>query len=271
MGSHCPGPLENMELFKILFLVSSIAGAPQSSFPRIDVARFVEKAQKENYLTDTRVKVAINSKSPSSVAALAYVNSVVKEGLCGKAAEAYIKSILNGGSKEAAVGEASRAYITAFNSGERYEKGGACEAAERAWKDTRASAGKDHVLEATLAFIKKWPGVEDGNPCAVAGTDYVKEILAGNSHNDATSAAMRGFIKAFKERANKGATLYDEACHKASRAFFDAVPHKSDPIIGAGFTAFSDKLLLEMEWCMILSVWKPWKHLLTPTLLVMIS
>jgi len=234
--------LENMELFKILFLVSSIAGAPQSSFPRIDVARFVEKAQKENYLTDTRVKVAINSKSPSSVAALAYVNSVVKEGLCGKAAEAYIKSILNGGSKEAAVGEASRAYITAFNSGERYEKGGACEAAERAWKDARASAGKDHVLEATLAFIKKWPGVEDGNPCAVAGTDYVKEILAGNSHNDATSAAMRGFIKAFKERANKGATLYDEACHKASRAFFDAVPHKSDPIIGAGFTAFSDKL-----------------------------
>jgi len=231
-----------MELFKILFLVSSVAGAPQSSFPRIDVARFVEKAQKENYLTDTRVKVAINSKSPSSVAALAYVNSVGKEGLCGKAAEAYIKSILNGGSKEAAVGEATRAYITAFNSGERYKKGGACEAAERAWKDARASAGKDHVLEATLAFIKNWPGVEDGNPCAVAGTDYVKEILAGKSHNDATSSAMRGFIKAFKQRADKGATLNDEACHKASRAFFDAVPSKSDPVIGAGFAAFSDKL-----------------------------
>merc|ERR1712156_275583 len=172
----------------------------------------------------------------------AYVNSVVKEGLCGKAAEAYIKSILNEGSKEAAVGEATRAYITAFNSGERYEKGGACEAAERAWKDARPSVGKDHVLEATLAFIKKWPGVEDGNPCAVAGTDYVKDILAGNSHDDATSAAMRAFIRAFKQRANKGATLNDEACHKASRAFFDAVPQKSDPIIGAGFTAFSDKL-----------------------------
>merc|ERR1712177_60518 len=143
-SSHCPDTLENMKLFKILFLVSSIAGAPQSSFPRIDVARFVEKAQKENYLTDTRVKVAINSKSPSSVAALAYVNSVVEEGLCGKAAEAYIKSILNGGGKEDAVGEATRAYITAFNSGERYKKGGACEAAERAWKDARASAWKDH-------------------------------------------------------------------------------------------------------------------------------
>merc|ERR1712079_793015 len=198
-----------------------IACAPQSSFPRIDVARFVENVQKESYPTDSRVKVAISSKSPSSAAALAYVNSVVKEGLCGKAAEAYIKSILNEGSKEAAVGEATRAYITAFNSGERYKKGGACEAAERAWKDARASAGKDHVLEATLAFIKKWPGVEDGNPCAVAGTDYVKEILAGNSHDDATSAAMRAFIRAFKQRANKGATLNDEACHKASRAFSD--------------------------------------------------
>ena len=53
---------------------------------------------------------------------------------------------------------------------------------------------------------------------------------------------MRAFIRAFKQRANKGATLNDEACHKASRAFFDAVPQKSDPIIGAGFTAFSDKL-----------------------------
>merc|ERR1712073_128152 len=136
-----------------------IACAPQSSFPRIDVARFVENVQKESYPTDSRVKVAISSKSPSSAAALAYVNSVVKEGLCGKAAEAYIKSILNEGSKEAAVGE-----------------------------------------------------------------------------------AMRAFIRAFKQRANKGATLNDEACHKASRAFFDAVPQKSDPIIGAGFTAFSDKL-----------------------------
>merc|ERR1712079_117655 len=79
MGSHCPGPLENMALFKILFLVSGIACAPQSSFPRIDVARFVENVQKESYPTDSRVKVAISSKSPSSAAALAYVNSVVKQ------------------------------------------------------------------------------------------------------------------------------------------------------------------------------------------------
>merc|ERR1711962_1477063 len=221
MGSHHPCTLTNMELSKILLLVSSIAAAPQSSFPRIPVARFVDKVQGENYVTDNRVKVAVSSKSPSTAAALAYVNSVVKEGLCGEAAEAY---------------------VNAFNSGVRYEAGGACEAADRAWKVARVSGGKDHVLEATLAFIKKWPGVEDGNPCAIAGTDYVKEILAGKSHIEANSAAMKGFIKAFKEKANKGASLNDEACHKASRAFFDAVPTKSDPVIGAGFAAFSDKL-----------------------------
>merc|ERR1712128_250085 len=92
------------------------------------------------------------------------------------------------------------------------------------------------------AFIGKWPGVQEGNPCAVAGTNYVKQILAGKSHLDATTASMRGYIKAFKKLAARGESLNDEACHDASRAFFDAVPDKSDPIIGAGFTAFSDKV-----------------------------
>merc|ERR1712179_665438 len=79
MGSHHPYTLTNMELSKILLLVSSIAAAPQSSFPRIPVARFVDKVQGENYVTDNRVKVAVSSKSPSTAAALAYVNSVGKQ------------------------------------------------------------------------------------------------------------------------------------------------------------------------------------------------
>merc|ERR1712013_634038 len=146
----------NMKLFKILVLVSSAAAAPQSYFPRwgfaaapqiyyssiryldapqsysprIDVDKYVDEVQKESYLTDNSVKVDVSSKSPSSVSALAYVTSVEKDGLCGEAAEAYVKSILNGESQEAAAGEATRAYITAFNSGERYKKGGACEAAK---------------------------------------------------------------------------------------------------------------------------------------------
>jgi len=231
-----------MKLLKTLFLFSSVACAPQNSFPKIDPERFVEKVASENYPDDNRVQVADSAKAPSSLAALAYVKSVVKEGLCGNAAEAYVRAILNGERKEKAAGEATRAYINAFNTGQRYEKGGACEAADRAWKKARRQGGKDHVLEATLAFMKKWPGVEKGDPCAIAGTDYVKSILDGNSHTDASSAAMRGFIKAFKILAEKGESLDDKGCHEASRAFFDAVPYKSDPIIGTGFAAFSDKL-----------------------------
>jgi len=231
-----------MKLLKILFLISSVAGAPQNSFPKIDPERFVKKVQKEYYPDDNRVQVTDSAKAPSSLAALAYVKSVVKEGLCGDAAEAYVKAILNGERKEEAAGEAARAYINAFNTGQRYEKGGACEAADRAWKKARRQKGKDHVLEATLAFMKKWPGVEKGDPCSIAGTDYVKSILGGNSHTDASSAAMRGFIKAFKVLADKGESLNDKGCHEASRAFFDAVPNKSDPIIGTGFAAFSDKM-----------------------------
>merc|ERR1712013_325647 len=129
--------------------------ARQSYSPRIDVDKYVDEVQKESYLTDNSVKVDVSSKSPSSVSALAYVTSVEKDGLCCEAAEVYVKSILNGESQEAAAGEATRAYITAFNSGERYKKGGACEAAENAWKVASASGDKDHVLEATLAFMKK--------------------------------------------------------------------------------------------------------------------
>jgi len=208
----------------------------------IDVEGKVAEAKNENYSNDNRVRVDDGSKGPTSLAALAYVKSVVTEGLCGKAAEAYIKAILDGRSKAEASGEATRAYITAFNSGERYEQDGACEAAEKAWRQARNQRGKDKTLEATLAFIKKWPGVEKGNPCALAGTNYVKEILAGNSQTDATASAMRSYIRAFKKLAGTGASLNDDACHRASRAFFDAVPTKSDPVIGAGFAAFSDKL-----------------------------
>merc|ERR1711962_1098622 len=210
MGSHHPCTLTNMELSKILLLVSSIAAAPQSSFPRIPVARFVDKVQGENYVTDNRVKVAVSSKSPSTAAALAYVNSVVKEGLCGEAAEAYVNSILNGGSKKAAVAEATRAYITAFNSGVRYEAGGACEAADRAWKVARVSGAKEHL--SMMKLVIKHPGL-----------------------------SLMQFLPSLILSLVLALLLSQTNC------------------------------LLVREWSMILSVWKPWKHLLTPMLLVKIS
>jgi hypothetical protein len=188
------------------------------------------------------VKASINLKSPSTVAALAYVKSVVKEGLCGQAAEAYLESIVSGESIEEATAGATKAYITAFNKGERYEEGGACAAADKAWKEARRKGGKDHVLSATLAFISAWPGVREGNPCAVSGTKYVAAVLAGKSHLEATTVSMRGFINAFKDLAAKGKPLKDGACHDAAKAFFESVPDKPDPVIGAAFTAFSNKI-----------------------------
>ena len=173
------------------------------------------------------------------------MKSIVKEGLCGLAAQAYLESILSGESKEEATAGATRAYITAFNKGERYQEGGACAAADKAWKDARGKGGKDHVLEATLAFISAWPGVKEGNPCAVSGTKYVKAVLAGKSHLEATTVSMRGFISAFKQLADQGKSFKDAACHDAAKAFFESVPDKPDPVIGAAFTAFSDKIFAE--------------------------
>ena len=120
MFSH--GYLENhcflgftLNYLQLLCLVASVVCGPQSSFPRIDVQRYVTKALKGYYPTDNRVKASTNLKAPSTVAALAYVKSVVKEGLCGQAAEAYLESIVSGESIEEATAGATKAYITSFS------------------------------------------------------------------------------------------------------------------------------------------------------------
>ena len=58
-----------------------------------------------------------------------------QEGLCGVAAQSYLQFSLSGESKEEATAGATRAYITDFNKGERYEEGGDCAAADKAWKE----------------------------------------------------------------------------------------------------------------------------------------
>jgi len=232
----------NMKLVQLLCVIASVVCGPQRSFPRINVERYVKKALRGKYPEDKRVSVDVDARSPSSLAAVAYVRSTIKDGLCGDAAEAYVESILKGESREEAAAEATSAYVTAFNNGTRFEEGSACAAAEKAWKEARRKGGRDHVLDATQAFIRNWPGVREGNPCAVAGTRYVRAILAGKSHLQANTLSMRGFIDAFKQLAGKGKPLNDVACHNAARAFYDAVPEKPDPVIGAAFTAFSDKI-----------------------------
>ena len=67
--------------------------------------------------------------------------------------------------------------------------------------------GDDPVLESALAFINAWPGAKEGNPCTVSGISYVKAIIAGKSHVEASRISTTAFANAFKELAKQGPCL----------------------------------------------------------------
>jgi hypothetical protein len=113
------------------------------------------------------------------------MKSVTTDGLCGLPTKLYLTSIFNGKSIEEANAEATKIYIEAYNNGERLPRGGACTAADASYREAFRN-GDDPVLESALAFIKVWPGVKDGNSCAVSEIDYVKAITAGKSHLEET-------------------------------------------------------------------------------------
>merc|ERR1712002_708932 len=140
-----------------------------------------------------------------------------KDGLCGLPSEVYLETLFDGKSKEEANAAATRIYIQAYNNGERLPRDGACAAADVAWKEAWRK-GEDPVLQSALAFMNAWPGVQDGNPCAVAGVDYVKAVLDGNSHLEANKISMTAFADAFKTLARKGKALKDPACRDATKA-----------------------------------------------------
>ena len=143
--------------------------------------------------------------------------------------------------KKEANAEATKIFIEAYNNGERLPRGGACTAADAAYREAFRN-GDDPVLESALAFINAWPGAKKGNPCAVSGIAYMKAVVAGKSHLEANSISMTEFSNAFKTLAKKGKSLKDPACRDATKAFFNAIPDKSDPAHAAAFTAFTDKI-----------------------------
>merc|ERR1711971_558962 len=57
----------------------------------------------------------------------------------------------------------------AWARGARIVPGSACAASEVAFKEAYASGNADATLESALAFVNNWPGLKDGNPCAVSG------------------------------------------------------------------------------------------------------
>ena len=214
---------------------------------KIDIDKQVEEALTVPVVKDTRITAEVDRSSPSAAAALAYMKEAAgKDGLCGIPTEVFIETILAGKSREIATAEATRVYLEAYNRGERLPVGGPCEKADIAWRQAVVD-DKDPVLESALAFIKAWPGVIDGNPCAVAGVDYIKAILSGKSHLEANQKATASFAKSFKKLAEAGKPLKDEACLSATYAFWEAIPdsQKPDPANAKAFVAFADKIFNE--------------------------
>ena len=213
----------------------------------INIDRQVQKALTVPIIKDSRIFAEVGRSSPSAAAALAYMKEVAgKDGLCGIPTEAFLESVLAGKSREEATAEATKAYLEAYNRGERLPAGGPCEKADIAWRQAVVD-NKDPVLESALAFINNWPGVTNGNPCAVAGGDYVKAIVAGKSNLEANTESIASFARSFKQLAEAGKPLKDKACLKATRAFWSAIPdsEKPDPANAKAFTAFADKIFTE--------------------------
>jgi len=236
-----------MKTFVLLLCIGAITAIPQSRriirnrLEQVNADRFVNEALNSQLKVDRRIKASNDLTSPTAAAALAYMKSVTKDGLCGLPTEVYLTAIFSGKSKEEANAEATKIYIEAYNNGERLPRGGACTAADAAYREAFRK-GDDPVLESALAFINAWPGAKKGNPCAVSGIAYMKAVVAGKSHLEANSISMTEFSNAFKALAKNGKSLKDPACRDATKAFFNAIPEKSDPANAAAFTAFTNKI-----------------------------
>jgi len=200
--------------------------------------------------TVTRFKTTSNKleasekKSPSAAAGLAYLKTFSLDGLCGLPAQVYLENILNGKSTAEATAAATRVYIEGYNNGERLPEGGACRKADLAYRSAFIT-GEDPILAAARAYMDSWPGVQQGNPCGVAGVEYVKAIINGKSDLEASTISSRRFSEAFKELAKTGRSLDDPACAAASKAYFDAIPNKPANLHAAAFTSFINKVFDE--------------------------
>jgi len=231
-----------MKIFLVAFCICGVTyGAPS---PQIDADKLANELLKNGINTqDPRIKAPTDFTSPSAAAALAYMKAVGSKDnkLCYQSTIVYFESILSGKSREEANADATRQYINDYNSGERLVPGSACQASDVAFREAYI-AGRDPIHESAVAFMKNWPGLKDGNPCAVSGVDYVNAIIEGKSHLEANKISMTGFANAFKEYARKGKQLKDVACRDATIAFFKAIPEKPDPANAAAFYAFMDKI-----------------------------
>merc|ERR1712088_890191 len=182
---------------------------------------------------------------PAASAGLAYMrNYFGKDDLCGELALAYTETILGGGSGSQAMANAEAAFKDGWSKGARILPGSPCSAAEVAFKEAYASGDADAVMEAALAFVNNWPGLQEGNPCSVSSKAYMDAILAGNSVNSAGLISGKAFIAAVGNAARYGRNINDPACAAAAKAFIDSTLSSSssgyDPVCAASALAYMD-------------------------------
>merc|ERR1711872_680190 len=156
---------------------------------------------------------------PSAESALVYMKIFFgEEDLCSASGLAYLENILNGKPGAEANAAAEAAYKAEWAKGTRLRPGSACEKADIAFKESYNS-GKDTILESALAFINAWPGLQEGNPCAVSGKAYMEAIIEGKSVDEAGLLSGKAFIKAFGDLARSGKSLEDSSCAAAAKSF----------------------------------------------------
>jgi len=216
------------------------AGPASDTATFVDWEKYAALAKANPIAISSAILAPRDSTSPSAASALAYLKAVGSKDICARSTEAYLAKIVSGGTAEEATADATSQYISDYNSGLRVESGTACEASDIAWRQAEAE-GKDPVVASALAFMENWPGMKEGNPCAVSGRDYVNAILKGSSHLEANQLAANGFADALKKLAANGKELRDSACAAATKAYFNAVPVKPSPPNAAAMLAFVDK------------------------------
>lgn len=220
--------------------IASLQPATDHKNFQINSQYYAQKAFQFPIAVTSAIQAVRDKRSPNAAAALAYMKAVNSQDICARSTQLYLEVILQGGTVDEANSAATKIYIDDYNNGLSVAPGSACEASDVAWRKAEAE-GKDPVVYSAIAFMENWPGMREGNPCAVSGRDYVNAIIEGASHTQANFLAAKSFGDAIKNLAAQGKELRDPACAAATKAFFNALPSKPSPPNAAAMLAFIDK------------------------------
>merc|ERR1712170_251791 len=170
----------------------------------------------------------VDTSSPSAKAAIAYIGETLGLDTCGEAANAYIKTLENGGSAEDAGAAATSLYrVNYFARGANSQASAACKAAEAAYKSS-FSAGRDPVTAAAEAYISASEAFASATAadararkttidarCAKAAAAYASACAISSP---AGNAALNAFVAKALETGNG----FDAGCASAADKFIES-------------------------------------------------